>query len=435
MNNKIRILYYGDAPTVATGFGTVTRGILTNLHKTGKYDIKVMGVNYWGDPHEFPFPIWPIGIGSTTSAGQPDPFGRRRSFDMMMSPDIEFDVLFMIQDSFIMEFMTAPTSEGHRPLDILRSRKDIISAVYFPVDGVPKKSWVDSMNSHDVVVAYTEYGKNQCIKKVPGIEGKIKNIPHGVNASDFRPVPKSDVDKFKKEYFGPLADRFIITNVNRNQQRKDIPRTLMAFKEFKKLRPNALLYLHMAARDQGWNITELIDSMGLKFNEDVVLPANFGPNQGFPREVVNLIYNASDVVISTTLGEGWGLSITEAMACKVPIIFPNNTSLTEIVGENEERGYLTKSGASANDWAVLPNDNEVMRPLTSVEDLAEKLIHVYDNREEAEKKADAAFKWVHSNLLWDKHIAPKWDRLLTSAVLEKAKKQASKSGFVSAEEL
>lgn len=435
--DKIKILFYGDSPTVATGFGTVSRGILTNLYKTGKYDIKVMGINYWGDPHNFPFPIWPIGIGSMGPNNQPDPYGRRRSFDMMMSPENEFDILFMIQDSFILDYMTTPTPEGRRPLEALKAHKGIASVVYYPVDGVPKKEWIDSMAMHDKVVTYTNFARRESLIKRPDLEGKIDVIYHGVNPKNFHPISKQEVIDFRKHFFAAHAGKFIVTNLNRNQQRKDIPTTLLAFKEFKKLRPNSMIYLHMAQKDQGWDIVELCKSMNLQINGDVILPANFGPNQGFPIEYVNLIYNASDVVMSTTLGEGWGLSCTEAMACKRPVVFPNNTSLTEIIGSNNERGYLVPSGETVNDFVVFPHDNEVLRPVTSVEKMAETLVHVYDNPEEAASKAAAGYEWVLSSTLWDKHIAPKWDKVLTDVAYDVYKKKAglSNSGVVSAEEI
>jgi len=115
---------------------------------------------------------------------------------------------------------------------------------------------------------------------------------------------------FRKQYFGPLADTFIITNVNRNQQRKDIPRTIAVFEEFRKHVPNSTLYLHCAIKDQGWDLAEVCKTFGFDTSKDVIFPKNFGPNQGYPREVLNLIYNASDVVISTTLGEGFGLCLS-----------------------------------------------------------------------------------------------------------------------------
>jgi glycosyltransferase involved in cell wall biosynthesis len=425
MKNKIKILFYGDAPTVATGFGTVTRNILDGLHKTGKYDISVLGVNYWGDPHEFPYPIWPIGVGSR------DPYGRQRSFDMMQR-DFDFDVLFLFQDSFILQsFM----GEG---LPRLRQMKDFVTVGYYPIDGVPKREWVECMNMFDVPVTYTEFARKESILAVPDIAHKLEVVPHGVNMRDFYPLDEKETAHFRNSYFGRHAKKFIITNVNRNQQRKDIPRTMLAFKEFKRQRPDSLLYLHMAAVDQGWNLPEVAKGMGLRIGEDVVLPGGgFGPNQGYPIDVVNRIYNASDVIMSTTVGEGWGLSTVEAMACKKPLIFPNNTAITEIIGAKEERGYLVDSGARLTDHVVLPNDNEVVRPLADLNQLVEKLIEVHDNREAAAVKAQAAYDWVKSTLVWEEHIVPIWDKLITDAMGRWAKKKmtAGTPRIVSAEEL
>ena len=413
MSSKIKLLFYGDAPTVATGFGTVTRNILTGLHATGKYDIQVLGVNYWGNPHTYPFPIWPIGIGSK------DPYGRQRAFDMM-AKELDFDVLFLFQDSFILQSLM---EDG---LSKLKQMKNFVSVGYYPVDGVPKKEWIKCMDMLDCPTTYTEFAKKESILACPEIANRLQVVPHGINVRDFFPLPEDDVESFRRQYFGRHANKFIVTNVNRNQQRKDIPRTLMAFKEFKRRRPNSVLYLHMATQDQGWNLSEVIKGMGLVVNEDVLMPGNnFGPNNGYPIEVVNQIYNASDVVISTTVGEGWGLSTVEAMATRTPIIFPNNTALTEIIGANEERGYLVGSGETPDDFTVLPNDNEILRPLASVTGMADKLMHVYDNREEALKKADVAYSWVTSNLIWDKDIVPMWDKIIMDAVSAWAKKAES----------
>jgi len=421
--SKIKMLFYGDAPTVATGFGTVSRNILTELHNTGKYDISVLGVNYWGDPHSFPFPIWPVGIGSR------DPYGRQRCLDKM-AQDFDYDVLFLLQDSFILESFMA------KGLPQLRQLKKFLTVGYFPIDGVPKKRWVDCMNMFDVPVTYTEFAKRECILACPSIANKLHVLPHGANLQDFYPLSREEIDNFRQEYFGKHASKFIITNVNRNQQRKDIPRLMLAFKEFKKRRPNSVLYLHMAPRDQGWDLIETVTGVGLRLNEDVLFPGNnFGPNQGFPIDVVNKIYNASDVVASTTLGEGWGLSTVEAMACKTPIVFPDNTALTEIIGE--DRGFLVKSGETPDDFTVLPHDNEVLRPVTSVVDMAEKLLLVHDNRELATERVENAYKWLTTNLVWKKDIVPKWDKLITGAVADWAKGQtaANDAVIVSAEEL
>jgi hypothetical protein len=83
-NKKTKILAYCDSPSVATGFGTVSRNILMGLYATGKYEINVLGINYWGQPHPFPLAIWPVGIND-----QRDPYGREWVKGMMGKMDYD----------------------------------------------------------------------------------------------------------------------------------------------------------------------------------------------------------------------------------------------------------------------------------------------------------------------------------------------------------
>ena len=229
-------------------------------------------------------------------------------------------------------------------------------------------------------------------------------------------LPADQIKAFKEQYFGKHADKFIIMNVNRNQQRKDIPRTLQAFAEFRKQVPNSILYLHMAQQDQGWNLTEVCRAHGFSTTEDVIFPENFGPNQGYPLQVLNALYNSVDLLISTCLGEGWGLSWTEAMATKTPVIMPDNTSMTEMI--TEERGYLAKSGTTPSLYTVLPHDNEILRPLVDVDDLVNKMLEVYNNRDAAKAKAETAYKWVTEDLSWQGNIGQQWVDLFDATYAE-----------------
>jgi len=397
---KTKILFYGDGPQVATGFGTVSRNVLLPLHNTGKYDINVLGVNYWGEPHTFPFPTWPVGFNNDK-----DPYGRKYVQQQIYNAD--FDILFMVQDSFILEFIRDFIPQ------IKFGNKKFKSIVYFPIDGVPKPSWIEAMAVADYPVTYTQFGRNECVKACPSIENKLRVVPHGANVKDFYPISYGEMWDFRKRYFGPVADKFIITNVNRNQQRKDIPRTILAFKEFHRKHPDSVLYLHMAAQDQGWDLPSVVASCGLRTNTEVVFPQNFGPNKGFPIDVLNKIYNASDVVVSSTTGEGWGLAQVEAMAAKTPIISPNNTSCTEIVGE--DRGILVPSGHDLEHFVVLPHDNEVVRPIMSVQGMVDALERLYNDEVLRLRLAENGYNWVHNNLVWDTHIVKQWESIVEEA--------------------
>ena len=399
---KIKVLAYCDSPTCATGFGTVSRNILAGLYSTGRFDIDILGINYWGDPHNFPFRIWPTGVN-----GERDPYGRKKVFGMI--PRMQYDILFFLQDTFILDFL--PELHNH-----LRSNgRDFRSICYYPIDGVPKAEWLHNVNACDKLVAYSEFGKRESLKALSTMKEPLV-IPHGANTRDYFVAPEKDVTAFRAQFFGSQADKFIFTNLNRNQQRKDIPRTIAAFNEFHKQVPESLLYLHMAKKDQGWDLPEIVKAYGLSISEDVIFPENFGPNQGYPRNIVNMIYNCSDCVVSTTLGEGWGLSWVEAMATKTPVIMPGNTAMVENI--TEDRGWLVKSGADASHFTVVPHDNEIVRPLVDVDDMVEKMLEVYNNRAEAKRRAENAYKWTVTQMEWNASIVPQWQKVFEEAYEE-----------------
>jgi glycosyltransferase involved in cell wall biosynthesis len=158
----------------------------------------------------------------------------------------------------------------------------------------------------------------------------------------------------------------------------------------------------------------------LRFMSNWGLPDvhRFGALHGVPTSVVNQIYNAADVVVSTTLGEGWGLSYTEAMAAGSPVIAPRNTSGLEVIGEKDERGLLYACGDHPSAFVMMANDNDRIRPLPNIEDLVEKLETVYRDREMALSRCAAAHDWVEK-LHWDGDtIGRRWLDLLQGAWLD-----------------
>ena len=51
-----KILWYGDAVS-NTGFARVTHSVLDHLKK--EHEVVLYGINYQGDPHDYPFKIYP----------------------------------------------------------------------------------------------------------------------------------------------------------------------------------------------------------------------------------------------------------------------------------------------------------------------------------------------------------------------------------------
>ena len=455
MTPKIKVLALCDSPTSATGFAQVSRNILNRLAKTGKYHIDVIGINYNGDYYDrekFPYQIYPA-----QPQGYEDMYGRGRVMNALNGQEMKagltppWDILFTIQDPFIVEGLGLrfPFGEQLRVAHQLW-RRTVEPAIwfkwigYFPVDSALKENWVTrAIALPDYPVAYCDYGKDEMMKferkefetgfnlkvneggqsiwaTIPqkSLTERLQVIPHGVDIEDFKPISKEESRKFRKEFFKKGVDEntYLVVNVSRNQPRKDLVRTLKVFSEFKKTVKNSHLYLHCKEADAGGSIHELARNFNLSPEVDYSLPRDFDAGTGYPIETVNKIYNAADLCITTTLGEGWGFMITEAMATKTPVIAPYITSIKDIFGgkDGDElenfRGIPVKAGSTNSEWICLAGqDNERIRPLTNVNDMVERMIWAYSNPDKVKKITKNAYDWVQG-LSWDV-VVKHWDEL------------------------
>jgi glycosyltransferase involved in cell wall biosynthesis len=126
-----------------------------------------------------------------------------------------------------------------------------------------------------------------------------------------------------------LPERFILY-VGLVEPRKNLPILIEAFK---RLSEEELNYKLVLVGRLGWMHKEVIGQVRELNLEDAVLFLGYVPQQDLP-----LIYNLASLFVYPTLYEGFGLPVLEAMACGVPVITSNVSSLPEIVGE---AGLLT----------------------------------------------------------------------------------------------
>jgi glycosyltransferase involved in cell wall biosynthesis len=411
---KPKILLYGDY-CCATGFAQVLGNIARELHATGKYDLDVLAINYSGDPKDdkkWPGNVWPAMPGAMMQAGAyGDVYGRQRLLDLMGSG--KYDAVYMIQDTFVIQPIMEEIQKTQAALKE-RGMKTFKTVFYFPVDAKLKPEWAETVAGADFPVVYTKFGEEEVLRHQPDLKDRLRVIYHGNNPQDFFPIQdRQDVENFKEQFFnGKAKDRFLIVNVNRNQPRKDIARSLMILKELWDRGRRPLLYLHMQYDDSGGNIFTMANQLGLGKEYEFFLPSPkiFTANQGMPIEAVNRIYNAADMVLSTTLGEGWGLSITEAMATKTPIVAPGNTSLNEMMANN--RGKLIPSGADPSMFVINQMDNDRLRPLADVKAAADIIEGIMDQKDMP--NVEAAYQWVRE-LDWSK-ICRQWIQVVEEAL-------------------
>lgn len=364
---KSKLLWVGDI-IATTGFARVTHNVIERLKD--HYDIVVLGCNWHGDPDPMQehFKIYPA-----SNRFQQAPFGEDRIREIV---EIEKpDIVFTINDCWII-------NEQYRRIADLHQVMGFKFVGYMPMDSY---NWVgclaDTANKWDAVISYTEFGAHEFIKG--GIQKPITVIPHGVTEGQFKPGDKIEARK----KLGLKEDAFIVMNANRNQFRKRIDITIDAFARFAVDKPDAMLYLHMGLKDQGWDVMQVfgreMHKQGLDPNGRIIMTGNNQNPPSVPVEMLETIYQCADVGVNTCKGEGWGLVNFEHAACRVAQVVPNHTSCKEIF---EGYGKLIRC-----DHVDVDTNFAREMPCPSAEHLAEILTELYEDRDKLDAVAELCY--------------------------------------------
>ncbi len=305
----MKILWVGDA-VVDTGFSRVTHNICERLIQRG-HEVNILGVNYYGDPHPHPFRIYVPSLGQ-----KEDIWGFDRIWPLTKA--IKPDVVSLLNDPYVIAQYLQ-----NRPADLVCP-----VVAYVPIDGKNVREDIAlTLCRLDGVIFYTEFGRKEASKS--GFVGQSWVIPHGVD-----PLygPKDRLESRKRMGLPPsLHDAFLFGNINRNQPRKRLDLTVEYFAEFLKRTDagNAYLYLHCTEEDLGIRPGQLCKYYGI--DHRLIMPSmeSLNPAKGVSQELLCHIYSSLDVQITTTSGEGFGLSTIEGMACGIPNIIPDWAALGE----------------------------------------------------------------------------------------------------------
>ena len=396
---KINVLWISDL-VVPTGFSRVAHGIIANLQRE-KYNLIGIGVNYRGDPHGMSFPIYP----ATSHSNPRDLYGLSRIPEILAAHSI--DVIFILNDAWVIAEYLKVIKQAF-PAESTLPR----IVVYFPVDAKDHSSvWYDDFDIVTSANVYTKFGKDVAELAYP--KGEFNIIPHGVDIGTFHRLFENRAqakevlytNTNKQEIIGD--DSFIILNANRNQPRKRLELTMKGFKLFIEGKPdNISLFMHCGDTDAGHvYVTRL--AANLRINNRLIISGSVKGIQQVSDNKLNLIYNATDVGINTSLGEGWGLPAMEHAITGAPQIVPDHSACAELHGE---------CGLLIPTYTDLMLDGGAMTTgrLVSPEAVAEAMEKIYTDKElykELSKKSVAKFS--APEYAWE-NIAATWDRVFQS---------------------
>ena len=141
----------------------------------------------------------------------------------------------------------------------------------------------------------------------------ITVINNGIDTSEFKPLANSHRNPYR-----------LITTASADVPLKGLDYTLKALNLLKTNYPKIHLIVIGTIKENG-HTRRLIDKLGLE------------PNITFKSNILKAditeLYSTSSIAIVSSLYEGFGYPVIEAMSCEVPLIATNTSSIPELTGK------------------------------------------------------------------------------------------------------
>lgn len=270
-------------------------------------------------------------------------------------------------------------------------------APWFPQDCYPPcATVVERVKQADYPIAMSQFGVDSMAEQ--GVD--CHYIPHGVDTIVYSPGDKAAIrDELKLP-----QDKFIVLMVAANQSfpsRKAFPENLAGFARFHKEHPDSMLHLHTTRmpRGQMWDgieLDRLIHALGItdavKFTDEYTMLL------GLPDTEMAKLYNAADVLLSASMGEGFGVPIIESQSCGIPVITTDFSAMPEITFNGVKVKPIQESWIAINTWQALP-------PIAGIH---QALNIIYEQpAEDKRKAAQAARQRIIQDYSWP-IIVEKW---------------------------
>ncbi len=355
------------------------------------------------------------------------PYDPKGPFDPLRNEKIkvflqqeEPDIVFILNDIWFFKYYA----------DNLRKYLGKASLVYYaPIDG--QLIDFDTLADFEIVdelVAYTQFGATELRKSIDALltRGKmnrspiISTIAHGVDTERFRPLGgkpgtaawKAGKLKAKRQLWGEeLAkeEAFVVLNANRMQPRKCIDITIEGFAKFAKDKPpHVKLCLHHAIlpADAEKQLKSWVKQWGIE--DRLLLSGLEDASAHIDDKSLNVIYNACDVGVNTSQGEGWGLIAFEHAATGAAQIVPKHSACAELW---QGAGLLLNVQRKHR-----PAKHPMSFAKVSADELASHLELLYRDKTALQKWSSLAYQQAHHPHFQWAAIGSAWEDLFQRSI-------------------
>ncbi|OGM27540.1 hypothetical protein A3A76_03605 [Candidatus Woesebacteria bacterium RIFCSPLOWO2_01_FULL_39_23] len=182
-----------------------------------------------------------------------------------------------------------------------------------------------SINVSKYIIAVSNSTKKDIVRHYPFAINKTVVVHHGYDKSRFNlDIPNNDVRHILKRY---KIDRSYIIFLSTLKPSKNLMGIIRAYKILKEQFSDHNLPLLVIAGKKGWLYDSIFQEVAqLNLEADIIFT-------DFIKESDKaLLISGSELLISPSFWEGFGMHVLEAMACGIPVVISKMGSLPEVAG-------------------------------------------------------------------------------------------------------
>ena len=262
------------------------------------------------------------------------------------------------------------------------------------VDGFPAE-WVRQANRMDEVWVPSEFNRQSFLRS--GLKRPVHVVPLGVDTNHFHPGIHA--------YPNPLGE-FVFLSLFEWGERKEPWLLLKAFNEVFSANEPVRLLCKVINRDPSVRIKEEIRRLRLKSSGGKI---SYLFNLEFPQYQLGSLYRSADCFVTISRGEGWDMPLMEAMACGLPAIATDWGAHTEFL--HQDIAYPLRVRRTVPAVAKCPYYAGFSWADPDPEHLRHLLREVYEDREEARRRGEAAAHEMAQKWTWQNAASKIVDRL------------------------
>jgi len=372
-----------------TGYSKVAYNLLKQL-ATLSPKVKTFHFGFQRHPGRQNVRKVPDGIVPYDAAANEDPkedgfgFNKIQEYLDMVNPDV---VMIYNDPLIICKFIeTMKHDKAKSPYKLWLYVDQVYQGIAAPL--------VKIMNEHaDRIYCFTEHWKNVYLKyeNVPDVQV----LEHAVDPTMFTTIPQETRMSIRKNLNIP-DDGIVFLNANRNSERKRLDMTIAGLVRAMKRRPDAPIYGVIvtglnpqtgAYYDVSRILMEELNDAGLDiqtYHRRFILVDSAPPNI-LGDDGINQLYNAADVGINTSDGEGFGLCQLEHMYVGAPQIVVDTGTYRTFM--DEKVAEFIKPGERVYFAGGMPLG--FYAPNVSAEETANAIERMVDTLEDKKRKVNS----------------------------------------------